>query len=66
MNLAEQPEYCEKIMYVRRIRLRRITIMGKKEDIICRIGKLAIQLFSDEDSVKLQVNGAYRFPVDRY
>ena len=67
VNLAEQPEYCEKIMYVRKNQVTPDHYHGKKkEDIICRIGKLAIQLFSDEDSVKLQVNGAYRdLPVDR-
>jgi D-lyxose ketol-isomerase len=38
----------------------------KKEDIICRIGKLAIQFFSEQASVKLQVNGEFQdLPVDR-
>ena len=38
----------------------------KKEDIICRYGRLAIQLFSDEPTVRLQVNGEFRdVPVDK-
>jgi D-lyxose ketol-isomerase len=46
VNLAEQPEYCEKIMYSRQ---RQVTPMHthakKKEDIICRSGRLAIELW---------------------
>lgn len=47
VNLAEQPEYCEKLMYSKR---RQVTPMHahrkKKEDIICRSGRLAIELWS--------------------
>lgn len=67
VNLAEQPEYCEKVMYVRH---KQITPChhhkAKKEDIICRWGTLAIQLRSPKPVVRLQVNGAERdIPTDR-
>ncbi|HHY83387.1 MAG TPA: D-lyxose/D-mannose family sugar isomerase [Clostridiales bacterium] len=67
INLAEQPEYCEKIMYVKKNQVTPDHYHAKKkEDIICRIGRLAVQLFSDEETVRLQVNGEYRdLPVDR-
>jgi D-lyxose ketol-isomerase len=46
LNLAEQPEYCEKLMYSK---YRQVTPMHahgkKKEDIICRHGNLALELW---------------------
>lgn len=61
VNLAEQPEYCEKLMFVDH---KQVTPAHchkqKKEDIICRYGQLAIKLHSDEPVVRLQVNGEYR------
>lgn len=46
VNLAEQPEYCEKLMYSK---YKQVTPMHthkkKKEDIICRSGRLAIELW---------------------
>jgi D-lyxose ketol-isomerase len=46
VNLAEQPEYCEKLMYAKQ---RQVTPMHthrkKKEDIICRNGRLAVELW---------------------
>lgn len=69
VNLAEEPEYCEKLMYA---------VEGqstpahyhkkKKEDIICRNGTLSIQLWvsnpdkaSEEDKVvKIKQNGKER------
>ncbi len=61
VNLAEQPEYCEKIMYARQ---NQITCKHyhkqKKEDIICRWGRLAIQIDGDGATVALQVNGEVR------
>jgi D-lyxose ketol-isomerase len=48
VNLSEQPEYCEKLMYSKR---NQVTPMHahrrKKEDIICRAGRLAIELWKD-------------------
>jgi len=58
VNLTEQPEYCEKIMYAKK---GQITIRHfhkvKKEDIICRSGRLAIRLFSEKSLIRVQVNG---------
>ena len=65
--LAEQKEYCEKIMYVKKDQVTPDHYHArKKEDIICRYGRLAVQLFSDEKTVSLQVNGEVReLPADR-
>jgi D-lyxose ketol-isomerase len=60
VNLAEQPEYCEKLMYVRHNQVTpRHYHAAKKEDIICRWGRLAIELPSSAP-VRLQVNGEAR------
>ena len=67
VNLAEQPEYCEKLMYVRPGQVTpRHYHNAKKEDIICRWGRLAIQLHGDEAPLpKLQVNGVEQaVPLD--
>lgn len=66
VNLAEQPEYCEKIMYVRRDQVTpKHYHKSKKEDIICRWGELAIGFPKDPAVVKLQVNGQWRdVPTD--
>lgn len=59
VNLAEQAEYCEKLMYVRQGQVTpRHYHAAKKEDIICRWGLLAIEL--PGAAVKLQVNGEWR------
>jgi hypothetical protein len=65
LNLTEQPEYCEKLMYSR---CRQVTPMHthrkKKEDIICRNGRLVIELWKSHpgqtrqgDSFPLLRNG---------
>jgi D-lyxose ketol-isomerase len=60
VNLAEQPEYCEKLMYVRYHQVTpRHCHAAKKEDIICRWGKLVIELPSITP-IRLQVNGEFR------
>lgn len=47
VNLAEQPEYCEKLMYVRRGMITPAhTHRKKKEDIISRWGELCVQVWS--------------------
>ncbi len=44
VNLAEEPEYCEKLMYAKRGMVTpRHYHRKKKEDIVCRWGMLAIQ-----------------------
>ena len=53
VNLAEEKEYCEKIMHAKK---NRVTLCHahkrKKEDIIVRAGVLAIQLWDDETMAK--------------
>jgi D-lyxose ketol-isomerase len=47
INLAEEPEYCEKLMYCRQDQVTPLhTHARKKEDIICRQGRLAIELWA--------------------
>jgi D-lyxose ketol-isomerase len=46
VNLAEQPEYCEKLMFARRRQVLPLhTHHRKKEDIICRAGRLAVEVW---------------------
>ncbi len=53
VNLAEEPEYCEKIMYAKKNQQTlRHTHKLKKEDIITRSGVLAIQLWDDATTDK--------------
>jgi D-lyxose ketol-isomerase len=63
VNLAEEPEYCEKLMYA----LKNMTTPAhmhkkKKEDIICRWGELEVVVWNDAaltkgDAVSLKING---------
>src|SRR4051812_27458936 len=47
VNLAEEPEYCEKLMYARRhMRTPVHCHRRKKEDIICRWGTLAVRVWA--------------------
>jgi D-lyxose ketol-isomerase len=58
INLAEEKEYCEKLMFVRKNQVTPIHYhAAKKEDIICRWGKLAIHLVSKKPAIRVQVNG---------
>lgn len=55
VNLAELPEYCEKIMFARQGQITPIhKHNAKQEDIICRIGTLAIQLFAQDEKGECQ------------
>jgi D-lyxose ketol-isomerase len=46
VNLAEQPEYCEKLMYAKHHQVLPMhTHQRKKEDIICRHGRLSVELW---------------------
>ena len=66
VNLAEEPEYCEKLMYARRgmvtpAHAHRV----KKEDIIARYGRLSVRLWADaalseEGEVRVGINGTVR------
>jgi D-lyxose ketol-isomerase len=64
VNLAEEPEYCEKLMYAQRSMATPAHChRKKKEDIIARWGTLAVQVWSgppkgqSAGSVSLQVDG---------
>lgn len=64
VNLAEEPEYCEKLMYATKNQITPShTHKKKKEDIICRKGKLAIHVWighskdASEEPFHLNVNG---------
>ena len=47
VNLAEEPEYCEKLMYAQKgMTTPAHCHRQKKEDIICRWGKLAVQVWA--------------------
>lgn len=66
INLATEPEYCEKLMYARRgQRIPCHTHAKKKEDIICRFGVLAIWVWPQrprseaptDETVAVSING---------
>ena len=53
INLAHEPEYCEKLMYARRGQTTPShTHLKKKEDIICRWGELTLWLWPDRGSAE--------------
>ena len=63
VNLAEEPEYCEKLMYARQgMTTPAHTHAKKKEDIVCRWGRLAIQVWPDDPERKPQ--GTLSIPVN--
>lgn len=52
VNLAEEPEYCEKLMYQRRgMMCLAHTHRKKKEDIVCRWGELAVTVWPGRPDV---------------
>ncbi|HEX4141070.1 MAG TPA: D-lyxose/D-mannose family sugar isomerase [Candidatus Methylacidiphilales bacterium] len=63
VNLAEEPEYCEKLMYgLREMTTPAHTHKKKKEDIICRWGELNLVLWKDskqtpDELISLKING---------
>ena len=65
VNLAEEPEYCEKVMYATKNQLTPSHMhKKKKEDIICRAGILAVQVWeqdpygaSSQNAMEVRVNG---------
>ncbi len=67
VNLAEEPEYCEKIMLIQQNQVTPDHYhAAKKEDIICRVGQLAIELISDQSQVNVKINGEMRtVPTDQ-
>ncbi|WP_020529949.1 D-lyxose/D-mannose family sugar isomerase [Flexithrix dorotheae] len=65
VNLAEENEYCEKLMYAKKGQVTPAHCHAKKkEDIIVRTGKLAIQVWkgkpeSNKDSFSIKINGEW-------
>ncbi len=63
INLAEEPEYCEKLMYaLKNMTTPAHTHRKKKEDIICRWGRLDLLLWKDQtlaqgETLSLKING---------
>lgn len=58
VNLAEEPEYCEKLMYARQGMVTPAHCHHrKKEDIIARWGSLSVQVWADEPSFFVPING---------
>lgn len=67
VNLAEEPEYCEKLMYAKRGMVTPAHChKAKKEDIACRVGGLRITFWAskpelgDHEAVNVRVNGEQR------
>jgi D-lyxose ketol-isomerase len=61
INLADEPEYCEKLMYARPGQTTPLhTHAQKKEDIICRHGTLALELWGGHPE---KVPRGQTFPV---
>ena len=61
VNLAEEKEYCEKLMFALKDQVTPIHYhAAKKEDIICRWGRLAIHLVSKTPAIWVKVNGEMR------
>ena len=66
INLAEEPEYCEKLMYaLKNMTTPAHTHRRKKEDIICRWGRLNLLLWKDRpltkgETLSLKINGQTR------
>ena len=53
VNLANEPEYCEKLMHARRGQTTPChSHMKKKEDIICRAGELRLRLWPEKPGVR--------------
>jgi D-lyxose ketol-isomerase len=63
INLAEEPEYCEKLMFAKRGMVTPVHChIKKKEDIICRSGRLRVRVWSgvpetSQGSASLKLNG---------
>jgi D-lyxose ketol-isomerase len=62
INLAEEPEYCEKMIYMRQGQVLPLHTHGKKkEDIICRWGRLVVEVWPGQPDQK----SAAKFPLKR-
>jgi D-lyxose ketol-isomerase len=65
INLADEAEYCEKLMYVRRGQVTPThTHAKKKEDIICRAGELSLTLSPVKPDAGVPPTGAFAVQVN--
>ncbi len=65
VNLAEEPEYCEKLMYARPGQTTPCHMhRKKKEDIICRVGELTLQLWPEKPRPGAVLPPTVTVPVD--
>ena len=65
INLATEPEYCEKLMYARRGQTTPChTHAQKKEDIICRSGELALKLWPRKPMAGAELPAEFTVPVN--
>jgi D-lyxose ketol-isomerase len=65
VNLASEPEYCEKVMFARRNQATPChTHAKKKEDIICRAGELALRLWPGKPAPGAPLEPAFPAQVD--
>ncbi|CAM3012273.1 D-lyxose/D-mannose family sugar isomerase [Rariglobus hedericola] len=65
INLAEEPEYCEKLMYARRGQTTPgHTHAKKKEDIICRSGELTLELWAVRPGPDAVQPASFTVPVN--
>jgi len=65
INLATEPEYCEKLMFARRGQTTPChTHAKKKEDIICRSGELTLKLWSRKPAAGATLPPTLSVPVN--
>ena len=65
VNLATEPEYCEKLMYARRGQVTPCHAHAKKkEDIICRAGELTLRLWPGRPDAPAADRGAFLTPLN--
>lgn len=65
VNLATEPEYCEKLMHARRGQATPChTHARKKEDIICRAGELGLRLWPARPEPRASLPESFTVPVN--
>jgi D-lyxose ketol-isomerase len=65
VNLATEPEYCEKLMYARRGQVTPChTHARKKEDIICRSGELGLRLWPAKPASPQSPPATFTVPIN--
>ena len=65
INLAAEPEYCEKLMYARRGQTTPChTHARKKEDIICRHGELGLRLWPARPDADKTLPATFTVPIN--